>query len=398
MDNYKNLISDFKNKEFIPYGKHSVTEEDIIAVTNILRDKPLTQGLKVKEFEDAIAKTVKVKNCIAVNSATSALHLSCLALGVSENDIVWTSPISFVASANCALYCGAKIDFVDINPSTGLLDIDKLKLKLIDAEKNGCLPKVLIPVHLSGSSCDMKEISYLSEIYNFFIIEDASHAIGGKYKDSMVGSCKYSSITVFSFHPVKIITTGEGGAATTNDSNIANKIRSLSSHGIEKDHNKFLNPYEGSWNYEQQDLGFNYRLTDIQAALGLSQLKRLSKIVKQRNLKLNYYREILKSLPLNILEIPKENYSSVHLAVIRLKTISKSYYIRVFEGLKSNNIGVQLHYKPIYKNPYFKKFNFNKNLFPGAEEYEASAISIPLFPNLTQEEQMKVKYILEKLL
>ncbi len=391
-------MSDFKENEYIPYGSHSVTEEDISAVNEVLRKKPLTQGHKVQEFENGISQKVNAKYCISVNSATSALHLSCLALGVSHNDIVWTSPISFVASANCALYCGAKIDFVDIVPSTGLLDIDYLKEKLKTASKNNCLPKVIIPVHLAGSSCDMEEIYNLSKIYNFSIIEDASHAIGGKYKNNMIGSCEYSSITVFSFHPVKIITTGEGGAVTTNDKKIADRITCLRSHGIIKDPNNFINPQSGSWNYEQQYLGFNYRITDIQAALGLSQLSRLDKIVKERNYQLAYYRDILKGLPLSMLEIPKVNYSSVHLAVISLKNSSKSYYLKVFEGLKSNKIGVQLHYKPIYKNPYYKKFNFNEKLFPGAEKYEATSISIPLFPNLKKEQQIRIKNVLLSLL
>ena len=391
-------MDDSEKNEYIPYGLHAVSEEDILAVNDVLRNKQLTQGQKVNEFENAISKRVNANYCIALNSATSALHLSCLALGVSTNDIVWTSPISFVASANCALYCGAKIDFVDINPSTGLLDIDYLKSKLKKASINNCLPKVIIPVHLAGSSCDMEEIYKLSKIYNFSIIEDASHAIGGKYKKTMVGSCTYSSITVFSFHPVKIITTGEGGAVTTNDKKIAERITCLRSHGIVKDPKDFINPQPGSWNYEQQYLGFNYRITDIQAALGLSQLGRLEKIVKERNHQLAFYKEILDGLPLSILDIPKENYSSVHLAVIRLETSSRSYYLRVFEGLKSKNIGVQLHYKPIYKNPYFKKFNFNEKLFPGAEEYESTSISIPLFPNLKKEQQIRIKNTLLSLL
>ena len=277
-----------RNKKFLPYGMHSVSKEDIHEVNKVLRGNKLTQGEKIYEFEDAIAKKLDSVYAIVVNSATSALHLSCLALGIKKQDIVWTSPISFVASANCALYCGAKIDFVDINPSTGLIEVKKLEAKLKNAKENNCLPKVLIPVHLAGSSCDMEAIKNLSKIYGFSIIEDASHAIGGKYKGNYVGNCKYSDITVFSFHPVKIITTGEGGAATTNNKSIAEKILKLRSHGVEKDPNKFLYPSKGSWDYEQQNLGFNYRMTDIQAALGISHLKRLDNIVRERNIQLKF--------------------------------------------------------------------------------------------------------------
>jgi len=309
--------------------------------------------------------------------------------------MVWTSPISFVASSNCALYCNAKIDFIDINPFTGLIDIKKLKDKLFESKKNNSLPKVIIPVHLAGSSCDMKEIKALSQQYNFSVIEDASHAIGGRYKDSFVGSCKYSDITIFSFHPVKIITAGEGGIATTNNKLIAEKIINLRSHGIEKDVNKFVEPLIGGWHYEQQNLGFNYRITDIQAALGLSQLKRLEEIVEERNKQLNFYYDLLSDFPLTFLKIPPEVFSSVHLAIIRLNKINKEYYLNVFEGLRSKKIGVQLHYKPIYKHPYYKKYNFDKNNFPGSEIYESTAISIPLFPGLTIDQQIRVKNTLK---
>lgn len=387
-----------RDNKFLPYGMHSVSKEDIHEVNKVLRGDKLTQGEKIHEFEDAIAKKIGSNYAIVVNSATSALHLSCLALGVKKQDIVWTSPISFVASANCALYCGAKIDFVDINPLTGLIEVKNLESKLKNAKINNCLPKVLIPVHLAGSSCDMEGIKNLSKIYGFSIIEDASHAIGGKYKGNYVGNCEYSDITVFSFHPVKIITTGEGGSATTNNKSIAEKILKLRSHGVEKDPKKFLYPTKGSWNYEQQHLGFNYRMTDIQAALGLSQLKRLDNIVKERNIQLKFYYEILKNLPIKFLEIPPDVYSSVHLSIIRLNKISPNHYLKIFEGMREQNIGVQLHYKPIYKQAFYRNFSFNKELFPGSENYESSAISIPLFPGLKRKQQIRVKNALENLL
>ncbi len=391
-------MSNIHQNEYLPYGRHSITESDINEVVKTLRSKNLTQGVKVDEFEDNVARRVGSNHAVAVNSATSALHLSCLALGATYNDWVWTSPISFVASSNCALYCGSNIDFVDINPFTGLMDVKSLKNKLKIAKKQNRLPKVIIPVHLAGSSCDMEEIFSLSKIYGFSIIEDASHAIGGKYKGDFVGNCKYSSITVFSFHPVKIITTGEGGIATTNNAFLAEKIRSLRSHGIIKDSDKFNKQSKGSWYYEQQSLGFNYRITDIQASLGLSQLKRLEEIINVRNRQLNFYREILDELPLSILEIPENVNSAVHLAVIKLRKISSKYYSKIFEGLRAQQIGVQLHYRPIYKNPFYEKYNFDKSHFPGAEEYESSAISIPLYPGLTRSEQLRVKNAIDILL
>ena len=383
---------------FIPYGRQTVTESDIRAVVDTLRSPFLTQGPVVPAFEKAFAKRVTVKHGVAVNSATSALHIACLSLGVTSGDIVWTSPITFVASANCALYCGANVDFVDIDAVTGLIDIKKLEIKLANAEKNNSLPKVLIPVHLAGSSCDMNKIYSLSKKYSFSIIEDASHAIGGKYENQSVGNCKYSAITVFSFHPVKIITTGEGGLLTTNKNDLAEKIRMLRSHGIVRDKNKFQYSTEGSWKYEQQLLGFNYRMTDLQAALGLSQLNRLDEIVIERNRQLKFYYEILKDLPLTHLIIPENVVSSVHLAVIKLKKVSPQYYLDVFEGMRSEGIGVQLHYIPIYKQPYFSKFNFEEKNFPGSEEYSSTAISIPIFPGLKEKEQLRVRDSLKKFL
>ena len=384
--------------EFIPYGKHHISDKDINEVVKVLNGKLITQGEYVPKFENCVSEKVNSKYGIAVNSATSALHLACLALEVKKGDIVWTTPISFVASANCALYCEANIDFVDVDPNNGLIDIKKLEKKLEIAEKRNLVPKVLIVVHLAGSSCDMSKIYSLSKKYCFLIIEDASHAIGGKYKNEPVGNCKYSKITVFSFHPVKIITTGEGGLLTTNDHDLAEKIRILRSHGIVRDKNKFKYPSKGSWKYEQQLLGFNYRMNDIQAALGLSQLNRLDEIVLERNCQLNFYYEILRDLPLSFLEIPDNVISSVHLAVIKLKKISSNYYLKVFEGMRSEGIGVQLHYLPIYKQPYYQKFNFDKRDFPGSEEYSLSAISLPLFPGLTKENQLRVKKSLSKFL
>ena len=270
---------------FIPYGRQSITETDISAVVDVLRSPLLTQGNVVPAFEAAISKKVDSTYAVAVNSATSALHLACLALGLSSGDYIWTSPVTFVASANCGRYCGAKVDFVDINPSTGLMDINNLKVKLEQAKIDKKLPKIIIPVHLAGTSCDMSAIAVLARQYGFFVIEDASHAIGGRYQSAPVGNCKYSDITVFSFHPVKIITTGEGGLATTNDPHLAQRMVDLRSHGVTKDAGRFEYPSPGPWSYEQQSLGFNYRLTDFQAALGISQLNRLDDIILENRLR-----------------------------------------------------------------------------------------------------------------
>lgn len=385
-------------ENYLPYGKHSISDADIAEVLSVLKSKNLTQGEYVPRFESEISKKVNAKYSVAVNSATSALHLACLALNVTKGDYVWTSPISFVASANCALYCGAKVDFVDIDPFSGLININCLKDKLNEAKKNNCLPKVLIPVHLAGASCNMLEIYLLSKEYNFLIIEDASHAIGARYKNEPVGNCKYSAVTVFSFHPVKIITSGEGGIATTNNHLIAENMAKLRSHGIVKDPVKFESNIMGSWMYEQQLLGFNYRMNDIQAALGLSQLSRLDEIVLERNRQLKFYYEILEDLPIDFLKISKEVFSSVHLAIIKLKKISGEYYLKVFEGMRSDGIGVQLHYIPIYKHPYYQNLGFDGDNFSGAEEYSNSAISIPLYPGLSSQEQYRVRNSLLKFL
>ena len=375
---------------FLPYGRQAITEDDIAAVVEVLRSPFLTQGPNVPAFEQALAAKVGANHAVAVNSATSALHLACLALGLGPGDRLWTSPITFVASANCGRYCGADVDFVDIEPMTGLMSVKELAAKLEAAEREQSLPKVVIPVHLCGTSCDMEAIASLSDRYGFAVIEDASHAIGGRYHHEPVGNCRHSAITVFSFHPVKIITTGEGGLATTNDPCLAQRMAQLRSHGITKDVQRFERPAPGPWGYEQQDLGFNYRMTDIQAALGLSQLQRLDQIVQERNRQLQSYRELLVDLPVQLLEVPGDSLSSVHLAVIRLQRASVEQHRQVFDGLRSAGIGVQLHYTPVHLQPYYRAMGFEEGLFPESEAYAVSAISLPLFPGLSAVDQKRV--------
>ena len=384
--------------ESLPYGRQTVTYEDIEEVVGVLNSAYLTQGHVVPEFEDEVAQCVDARYGVAVNSATSALHLGCLALGVKPGDIIWTSPISFVASANCGRYCGAEVDFVDIEPTTGLMDINSLSKKLRTAQVEGMLPKVLIPVHLCGTSCAMEEISDLAHHFGVRLIEDASHAIGGSYKDRPVGNCRYSDITVFSFHAVKIITTGEGGLATTNNAKLAELMRDLRSHGITKDRAKFVNRAAGPWSYEQHSLGFNYRMTEIQAALGRSQLRRLEKVVSERQRQLGRYRELLADLPVQILEIPKDCLTSGHLAVIRLNESNAAHHRYVFEGLRDAGIGVQVHYTPIHLQPYYQKLGFAEGDFPAAEAYARSVISLPLFPGLKEQDLLRVAGVLQELL
>ena len=340
------------SNHFIPYGKQSINKGDIKSVKMAMQSNFITQGPLTREFEEKISKKVGAKYGVSFNSATSALHIACKALGLQEGDSLWTSPITFVASANCGLYCGAKVDFVDIDPNTGLISIKKLKEKLIIAKKNKSLPKIIIPVHLAGASCNMKEISKLGKIYNFKIIEDASHAIGGKYNNKYIGNCEYSSICIFSFHPVKIITTGEGGLATTNELYLSEIMKNLSSHGIVKDPSKFLNKPNGSWSYEQQTLGYNFRITEIQAALGISQLKKIDNFVKKRNNLFKRYSDLLKNEPVSMLDIPKDTYSALHLAVRLFDTRKES--VNIFEEMRKNNIGVQLHYQPVHLQPFIK--------------------------------------------
>ena len=385
-------------KRKYPYSRQYLDNKDISTVIKTLKSDVITRGKKVIEFENKVSKFCKAKYAVAVNSATSALHIACLALGLGPGDRLWTSPITFVASANCGRYCGAEVDFVDIDPETGLMSTAALAAKLRQAERAGNLPKVVVPVHLAGSSCDMAEIGEMAKRYGFAVLEDASHAIGGRYQDNPIGDCRYSSITVFSFHPVKIITTGEGGLATTNDPGLAQRMQELRSHGITKDEKRFERPAPGPWYYEQQDLGFNYRITDIQASLGLSQLRRLDKIVNERNKQFNYYRELLSELPVRMLTVPKEVLSSVHLAVIRLEDKDANLHRRIFEGLRASGIGVQLHYAPVHLQPYYRKLGFQEGNYPEAEAYAASAISLPLYPGLQNSDQQRVVNSLASLL
>ena len=385
-------------KPFLPYGRQSISEADITAVVEVLRSSFLTQGPAVPAFEQAVAAKVGARHGVAVNSATSALHIACLALGLGPGDRLWTSPITFVASANCSRYCGATVDFVDIEPATGLISIASLKAKLEQAERDGTLPKVVVPVHLAGSSCAMAAIGTLAERYGFAVLEDASHAIGGRYQGEPVGNCRHSAITVFSFHPVKIITTGEGGLATTNDPVLAQRMAELRSHGIVREAERFESPAAGPWVYEQQQLGFNYRMTDIQAALGLSQLQRLDNIVAERNRHLQRYRELLADFSLLLLEVPEDVLSSVHLAVIRLQEVSPDLHRQVFEGLRAGGIGAQLHYSPVHLQPYYRHMSFKEGDFPEAEAYASTAISLPLYPGLQETDQQRVVDALTALL
>jgi len=372
-------------EQFIPYGRQDITQDDIDAVTKVLYSDFLTQGPCVPKFESAVSSYCNAKYAIATNSATSALHLACLSLELSKGDWLWTSSVTFVASANCGLYCGAKVDFVDINPVSYTLCPKALKKKLIQAKKSGKLPKVVIPVHLSGQSCDMKEIYDLAKEYKFKIIEDASHAIGGKYLGKLIGGCQYSDITIFSFHPVKIITSGEGGMALTNNSDIAKKLSLLRSHGITRDKKQMKNKPHGDWYYQQIDLGFNYRMTDIQAALGESQLRRVDQYVSLRNKLALRYKKFLSGLPLALQYQSKEKYSSFHLFVIRLKDQQK--HKQVFQYLRENNIGINLHYIPVHMQPYYEKIDIEYTDLEQAELYYKEAISLPIYPKMTNDQQ-----------
>lgn len=378
----------------IPYGRQSISDEDIQAVVDTLKSDFLTQGPAVPAFEQALASYCNVPYAVAVNSATSALHIACLALDVKAGDRVWTSPISFVASANCALYCGAQVDFVDVEPDTGLMSVKALAAKLQQAAANNTLPKVLIPVHLAGHSCAMQQIATLCQPYGIRIIEDASHSVGGSYlqqKDGQqqkIGSCQFSDITVFSFHPVKIITTAEGGVALTKDLTLAARMQLLRSHGITRNPDDMTEVSHGPWYYQQVELGLNYRMTDLQAALGLSQLKKLDAFVAKRLEAVARYRSLLQNLPLDLPEECPAGQSAWHLYIIQLHDENRR--LAVFEALRSAGIGVNVHYIPIHTQPYYQQLGFQWGDFPQAEAFYSRIISLPLYADLTAEQQQQV--------
>ncbi|OGT44929.1 MAG: UDP-4-amino-4,6-dideoxy-N-acetyl-beta-L-altrosamine transaminase [Gammaproteobacteria bacterium RIFCSPHIGHO2_12_FULL_38_11] len=376
----------------IPYGRQHIDHEDIAAVVQALQSDWLTQGPMIEQFEQAIAKQVQAKYAVSTCNATAALHVACRALGLGHGDRLWTSPNTFLASANCALFCGAQVDFVDIDPRTYNLCPIALEEKLKQAEKQGALPKIIMPVHFAGQSCDMEKIFQLAKRYHCFVLEDASHAIGADYHETKVGSCKYSDISVFSFHPVKIMTTGEGGVAVTNQIHLYEKMKSLRSHGMTKNQDEMDKSPEGNWYYQQIDLGYNYRLTDLQAALGLTQLNKLEKFIHRRRFLAKRYHEKLADLPI---QLPLQHHldqSSWHLYVIQVADRSS-----IFKQLREAGIGVQVHYIPVHTQPYYQKMGFKHGDFPHAEQYYAQAITLPLYYDLTNEDQDFVIHTLKKI-
>ena len=387
----------------IPYGRQDVTQADIDAVVEVLRSDFLTQGSTVPRFEDAVSTRVNVKHAVAVNSATSGLHIACMALGLGPGDRLWTVANTFVASANCARYCGADVDFVDIDADTWNLSVPRLREKLVRAKKSGCLPKILVPVHFAGQPTEQEAIWDLAREYGYHVLEDASHAIGATRNGEPVGSCRWSEITVFSFHPVKIITTGEGGMALTNDAELAERMVMLRSHGITRDPVRFVTRTHGTaigiaserrppaWYYEQQLLGYNYRLTEIQAALGTSQLERLDQYIARRNELARRYDYELGSLPLQLPTIQAENNSAFHLYVVRLRrNVVRKTHREVFDELRQRGIGVNLHYMPVHLQPYYRDLGFTDGQYPEAEAYGESAITLPLYAGLTDAQQDRV--------
>ena len=380
----------------IPYGRQEISQADIDAVVDVLQSDFLTQGPRVPEFEQALCAATGAAHCVVSNSATSSLHLACRALGVGPGDTVWTSDVTFVASANCALYCGAEVDFVDIDPRTYNMSPAALEQKLRDARDNGRpLPKVVIPVHLCGQSCEMEAIHTLSKEYGFAIIEDAAHAIGARYRDEPVGNCRYSDIAVFSFHPVKIVTTGEGGAVTTNNADLARRMQLLNSHGTTRDSNEMTHESDGPWYYQQIDLGYNYRMTEMQAALGLSQLTRLSNWVAERNRLAKRYDRLLSDLPVQTPWQHPDCYSARHLYVIRTpEEIGSEGHRRVFEALRAGGIGVNLHYIPLHTQPYYADTKGIHGSWPEADSHYRKAISLPLFHHMTEQQQDEVLKVL----
>ena len=384
---------------FIPYGRQDINADDIAAVVDVLQSDWITQGPAIARFEEAVAEYCGVKYAVAVSSATAALHIACLALGLTEGDSLWTSPITFVASANCGRYCGANVDFVDIDPHTYNVGISALEQKLSDAKARGDLPKVVVPVHLAGQSCDMSRIAELAQNYGFRVLEDASHCIGARYRGKPVGCCEFSDLAVFSFHPVKIITTGEGGMVVTNREDLYEKLIRLRTHGITRNADLMEGESHGPWYYQQLELGFNYRITDIQAALGYSQLRRLDEFCDRRNWLAQRYNELLQGLPLTLPKQDSQTDSSWHLYIIRLQleTISRSHR-QVFEALREQGIGVNLHYIPVHTQPDYQRLGFKWSDFPHAESYYQEALSIPLYFGMTESDQDRVVNVLRELL
>ncbi len=379
----------------IPYGRQSISEEDIAAVTAVLRSDWLTQGPMIERFEQAVAQRCEAMHGVAVCNATAALHIACLALDLGPGDLLWTSPNTFVASANCARYCGADVDFVDIDPHTLNLSVPALATKLDIAERAGRLPKILVPVAFAGQSCDMAAIQVLARRYGFKVIEDASHAIGARYAGQPVGSGAQADITVFSFHPVKIVTTGEGGLLTTKDAALAERLRRLRSHGITRDPGLLQDQAQGGWYYEQLELGFNYRMTDIQAALGLSQLERLVPFITRRRALVQRYRGLLAELPVGLIGDQAGAESAWHLFPIRVDGGQRAH---VFAGMRAAGIGVNLHYIPVHLQPYYHALGFAPGDFPEAERYYAQALSLPLYADLSEAQQDRVVQTLATLL
>jgi len=379
----------------IPYGRQSLDQADIDAVVAVLQSDWLTQGPTIERFEQAMAERCQADFAVAVCNATAALHIACLAAGLAAGDRLWTTPNTFLASANCGRYCGAEVDFVDIDPLTWNLDTFALESKLEAAERDGTLPKVLVAVAFSGQSCDMRKIAELAERYGFTVIEDASHAVGASYAGRPVGCCEFAAMTVFSFHPVKIITSAEGGMILTNRVDLAERLQRLRSHGMTRDPQQMTEPSHGPWYYQQVELGFNYRITDLQAALGLSQLNKLDDFIERRRELAARYDRLLAYLPLTLPSAQPEAGPAWHLYVVRLQTdrINLSHR-QVFEGLRAAGVGVNLHYIPLHLQPYYRDLGFAEGDFPQAERYYAEAISLPMFPLLSDEQQ---DYVIEQL-
>lgn len=383
----------------IPYAKQHISEADIEAVVNVLRSDYITQGPVTTQFEEAICAYTGAPHAVSTNNGTSALHLACRALGLGPGDILWTSPISFVASANCGLYCGAEVDFVDIDPQTWNLSVEALRRKLKNAAESGKLPKIVVPVHFGGLPCDLSAIAELSKQYGFAIIEDASHAMGAHYQGETIGSCTYSDITVFSYHPVKIITTGEGGAAVTRSGELAERLALLRGHGITRDPTRMSKSPDGPWYYQQIDIGYNYRMTELQAALGLSQLTKLDDYVLRRNDLASNYAQLLESLPVSPQFLPTDRRSAFHLYVIRLDTdYVRKPHRQIFEELRHSGVGVNLHYIPIYRQPWYESQGFRPESFPQAERYYQQAITLPLFPDLEDQQVEQIVLALKQVL